>query len=89
MVKASHFHIDLYSTFALTLIRLTSERPCQDREGAPKAPLSNLALEQIFAQKSCFPKSWHQFQLIWPLFRIFFPKITKKLAKIGNLSKNC
>ena len=47
-----------------------------------------LALEQIFAQKSCFPKSWHQFQLIWPLFRLFFPKITKKMAKIGNLSKN-
>ena len=50
---------------------------------------SILALEPILAQKSCSPKSWHQFQLIWPLFRIFFPKITKKLAKIGNLSKNC
>ena len=55
--------------------------------GGLPPPLSILALEPILAQKSCSPKSWHQFQLIWPLFRIFFPKITKKLAKIKNLSK--
>ena len=78
------------STFLgpLTLIRLTSERPCQDWGGAPEAPPAILALEQIFAQKSCFPKGWHQFQLIWPLFGIFFQKSPKKLAKIENPSKN-
>ena len=51
--------------------------------GAPRAPPPSIfALEQIFAQKSCFPKSWHQFQLIWSLFKIFFPKLTKTLVKI-------
>ena len=72
----------------LTLIRLTSERPCQDWEGAPEAPPAILALEQILAQKLCFPKIWHKFQLIWPLFGIFFQKITKKLVKIENSPKN-
>ena len=62
-------------------------KPCQVQGGVAATPLSILALEPILAQKSCSPKSWHQFQLIWPLFRIFFPKITKKLAKIKNLSK--
>ena len=52
-------------------------------------PLSILTLEQILAQKSCFPKSRDQLQLIWPVFRIFFPKIAKKLAKIENLPKSC
>ena len=72
----------------LTLIGLTSERPCQDRGGLRKPPLSIFALEQIFAQKTCFPLSLHQFQLIWPLFGIFFQKSSKKLAKIENPSKN-
>ena len=72
----------------LTLIRLTSERPCQDWGGAPEAPPpAILALEQIFAQKSCFPKGWHQFQLIWPLFGNFFQKLPKKTTKIENPSK--
>ena len=48
----------------LTLTSLTSERACQVWGGAPGAPPAILALEQIFAQKSCFPKGWHQFQLI-------------------------
>ena len=51
-------------------------------------PPAILALEQIFAQKSCFPKGWHQFQLIWPLFGNFFQKSPKKSAKIENPSKN-
>ena len=75
-------------TGLLSLISLTSERPCQDRgEGVLGAPLSILALEQIFAQKSCFPKSWHQFQFIWPLFRMFFPKITKNWLKLEIYQK--
>ena len=32
------FHNHTYAIFFLTLIRLTSERPCQDWEGAPEAP---------------------------------------------------
>ena len=47
-----------------------------------------LALEQIFAQKSCFLIGWYQFQLIWPLFGNFFQKSPKKSAKIENPSKN-
>ena len=62
-------------------------KPCQVQGGWLPPPLSILALEQILAQKSCFPKSRHQFQLIWPVFRIFFQKFTKKLAKIENLPK--
>ena len=56
--------------------------------GSGSPPPAILALEQIFAQKSCFPKGWHQFQLIWPLFGNFFQKSPKKLAKIENPSKN-
>ena len=74
----------------LTLASVTSERARQVRGGGSGSPpLSILAPEQILAQKSCFPKSWHQFQLIWHLFRIFFQKSPKTLAKIQNLSKNC
>ena len=46
-------------------------KPCQVQGGWLPPPLSILALEQILAQKSYFPKSRHQFQLIWPIFRIF------------------
>ena len=77
----------LFLKIVLTLMRATSGSLARCGGGWPPPPLSILALEQILAQKSCSPKSWHQFQLIWPLFRIFFPKITKKLAKIKNLSK--
>ena len=45
----------------LTLASVTSERVRQVWGGAPGAPPAILALEQIFAQKSCLPKSWHQF----------------------------
>ena len=54
--------------------------------GAPP-PLSILALEQVLAQKSCFPKIWHQFQLIWPLFRIFLQKSQTKCRKLKNCQK--
>ena len=69
---------------ALTLMRATSGSLARCGGGWPPPPLSILALEQILAQKSCFPKSRDQLQLIWPVFRIFFPKIAKKLRKIEN-----
>ena len=53
----------------------------------PPPPLSILALEPNLAPKSCFPTRWHQFQLIWHLFRIFFPKITKKWWKLKTYRK--
>ena len=59
----------------------------QPKQLSGATPPSILALEQILAQKSCFPKSRDQLQLIWPGFRIFFPKIAKKMAKIENLPK--
>ena len=62
---------------SLTLASVTSERARQVCGGAPGAPPAILALEQIFAQKSCSPKGWHQFQLIWPLFGNFFQKSPK------------
>ena len=49
--------------------------------GALGAPPAILALEQIFAQKSCFPKGWHQFQLNWPHLGNFFLKIAKKIGE--------
>ena len=72
----------------LTLMRATSGSLARCGGWWPPPPLSILALEQILTQKSCFPKSWHQFQLIWPLFGNFFQKLPKKLAKIENPSKN-
>ena len=42
----------IYFDFVLTLIRLTSERPCQDGGGTAENPLSILALEQINHQNS-------------------------------------
>ena len=58
----------------LTLASVTSEwaRQVCVCGGAPGAPLSILALEPNSAQKSCSPERWHQFQLIWSFFRIFF-----------------
>ena len=48
-----------------------------------------------FCSRIMFPKRWHQFQLIWPIFRIFFPKITKKngenwksIKKLLKMSEN-
>ena len=56
--------------------------------GAPEAPPpAILALEQIFAQKSCFPKGWHQFQLSWPLFENFLQKSPKKSANLNSIKK--
>ena len=49
--------------------------------GSGSPPPAILALGQNFAQKSCFPKGWHQFQLIWPLFGIFFQKSPKKIGE--------
>ena len=46
--------------------------------GLRKPPPAILALEQILAKKLCYSKSWHQFQLIWHLFRFFFQKSPKK-----------
>ena len=45
------------------------------------------APEQFFAQKSCFPKRWHQFQLIWTLFRIFFQKSQENWRKLEIYQK--
>ena len=73
----------------LTLMRATSGSLARCRGGWLPPPLSILALEQLLAQKSSFPTSRHQFQLISLIFRIFFPKFTEKLAKIENLPKNC
>ena len=61
----------------------------QPKQLSGATPPSILALEQLLAKKSSFPTSRHQFQLIWLVFRIFFPKFEKKLAKIENLPKNC
>ena len=66
----------------LTLASVTSERARQVWGGLREPPPAILALEQNFAQKSCFPKGWHQLKLIWPLFGNFFQKSPKKLVKI-------
>ena len=80
-------------------MRATSGSLARCGGGWPPPPLSILALEQILAQKSCFPKSRDQLQLIWPVFRIFFSKNckkigenwkpTKKLLKMSENSKFC
>ena len=88
-LSLSHQEYSSHRGSILTLASLKSERARQVGGGLRKPPLSILAPEQILAQKSCFPKSWHQYQVILPLFRNFFQKSTKKLAKIENLSKNC
>ena len=62
---------------------MTSERAHQVCVcgGAPGAPLSILALEPNLAKKSCSPERCYQFQLIWPLFGIFFQKSQKKISE--------
>ena len=65
----------------LTLLRATSERPCQGRGGPWGPPPFFLALEPQIGQKSCFHINLDHFQLIWAFFRIFFPQITKKMQK--------
>ena len=79
--------MNLRNLMHLTLASVTSERARQVWGGAPGAPPAILALEQNFAQKSCFPKGWHQLQLIWTLFGNFFQKSPKKSANIENPSK--
>ena len=49
---------------SLTLLRLTSECLARTRGLHEKPPVSIMAKEAILAQKSCFPKRWHWFQLI-------------------------
>ena len=95
-----HGRSKVLSSKVLTLISLTSERPCQIwGRGLQEPPLSILALEPNLAQNSCSPERWHQFQLIWPFFRNFFSinpqKIseswnsTEKSLKMGEISKIC
>ena len=55
--------------------------------GGPLGHPSFSALESPKGQKSCFHISLDHFQLILAFFRIFFPQITKKNAKIENVLK--
>ena len=83
----------------LTLIRLTSERPCQDWGGAPEAPPCYLGSGANFCSKIMFPQRLASIPTHLAPFWKFFSKITKKISdyrksikkwlNMSNISKFC
>ena len=58
-------------------------------EGGAAAPLSILAMEQILAQKSCFPKAGINFNSFGPFSEFFFSKNHKNIDENWKPTKNC
>ena len=86
--QAASWFLPPFVFLELTLVRATSGTLARCRGWWPPPPPSIFALEPNLAPKSCFPTRWHQFQLIWHLFRILFsPKITKKWQKLKTYQK--
>ena len=89
----------IYFDFVLTLIRLTSERPCQDREGAPGAPPIYLGSGANFCSKIMFPQKLASIPTHLAPFQNIFSKnhkkigenwkSIKKLLKMSENSKIC
>ena len=83
----------------LTLIRLTSERPCQDRGGAPGAPPIYLGSGANFCSKIMFPQKLASIPTHLAPFQNIFSKnhkkigenwkSIKKLLKMSENSKIC
>ena len=65
----------------LTLIRLTSKRPCQDREGAPGAPPIYLGSGANFCSKIMFPQKLASIPTHLAPFQNIFSKNHKKIGK--------
>ena len=65
----------------LTLIRLTSERPCQDRGGAPGAPPIYLGSGANFCSKIMFPQKLASIPTHLAPFQNIFSKNHKKIGK--------
>ena len=71
----------IYFDFVLTLIRLTSERPCQDRGGAPGAPPIYLGSGANFCSKIMFPQKLASIPTHLAPFQNIFSKNHKKIGK--------
>ena len=88
-----------YVKVPLTLIRLTSERPCQDRGGAPGAPPIYLGSGANFCSKIMFPQKLASIPTHLAPFQNIFSKnhkkigenwkSIKKLLKMSENSKIC